>query len=294
MSNQELFVVTGASGRTGASTARALLEAGKRVRVVVRDAAKGNYWATRGAEVAIAELSDVQALKNALLGADGAYIISPSQYSSDTLFAQAGIMADAIAKAAVEVHLPKIVALSSIGADQTDGTGWIAMNRILEQSLGQIEIPVTFLRPAYFMENWNSVASIAATQNILPSFLSPLDQKTPMIATADIGLFAAAALQEIWSGVRIIELEGPSSYSPNDVAEAFSFALKNPVDPKAIPQSDWAQMLPQGFSPTAIIGFIEMTQGLNSKHITFTGKSNVDRRRGSTPLETIVATMLRS
>ena len=36
-----MYVVAGVSGNTGAATARTLIEAGERVRVLVRDAAKG-------------------------------------------------------------------------------------------------------------------------------------------------------------------------------------------------------------------------------------------------------------
>ena len=59
MSTNELYVVTGATGRTGAAAAKALLDAGNRVRVVVRDEQKGEAWARLGAEVAVADLSDV-------------------------------------------------------------------------------------------------------------------------------------------------------------------------------------------------------------------------------------------
>jgi NAD(P)H dehydrogenase (quinone) len=37
-----------------------------------------------------------------------------------------------------------------------------------------------------------------------------------MVATADIGRTAAALLQQSWSGVRLVELEGPRRYSGSD------------------------------------------------------------------------------
>ena len=289
MINKKLFVVTAVSGRTGAATARTLLDAGERVRVVVRDESKGHIWAKQGAEVAIADLSDV----DALWGVHGAYVISPQQYSSTTLFEQAEIVADAIAEAAVKVRLPKLVALSSVGADQPKGTGWISMNRMLEQSLEQVGVHVTFLRAAYFIENWSAMVDTVITESILPSFLAPLDQKIAMVATTDVGLIAADALREHWNGVRTIELEGPTPYSPNEVADTFCRALGKPIPAVEIPESDWSKMLsPHGFSLAAIDGFTEMTQGLNTKHITFTGNSKIDHRKGVTPLDTVISTML--
>jgi uncharacterized protein YbjT (DUF2867 family) len=295
MMSTELYVVTGVSGRTGAATARALLKAGKRVRVVVRESAKGNIWIDQGAEVAIADLTDISALSCALAGAEGAYILSPQQYARDDLFAQADIIASAIAEAANKARLPKLVALSSIGAEQASGTGWIAMNRILEQHLAQTGLNVTFLRAAYFMENWNPMVQITAAHGELFSFLAPLDRKLPMVATEDVGRIAAEALSEDWEGTRIIELEGPTMYSPNDVANHLAQAFKKTIPAVTIPESDWLQTLSgQGFSPAALAGFIEMTQSLNSRHIAFTDDPNMDHRKGTVSLDIIVTAMVAS
>lgn len=289
MSTTELYVVTGATGRTGAATAYTLLNAGKRVRVVVREESQGDEWAALGAEVAVADFADHFNMSKAFSGADGAYIVSPPQYASERLFSQAEAMSRSIADAATNAKLPKLVALSSVGAEQANGTGWIGMNRMLEESLSGIGIPVTFLRAAYFMENWGALVNIAVEQRLLPSFLSPLNQKFPMVATADIGRIAAEALCEHWEGVRIIDLEGPARYSPMDVAEQLSLKLGETIQTASIPESDWAMSISgQGFSSAAISGFIEMTQGINSGHIAFHDRLNVECRKGSIELGVVV------
>ena len=113
-----------------------------------------------------------------------------------------------------------------------------------------------------------------------------------MIATVDIGRIAAEVLCEKWEGVRIIDLEGPARYSPNDVAEHLSLNLGESVQPTSIPKSDWAQSIAgQGFSSAAISGFIEMTQGLNSGHIAFHDRLNVERRLGTVKLGTLLDTL---
>ncbi len=292
MNTTELYVVTGATGRTGSAVAKTLLDAGKRVRVVMRDESKGEEWTALGAEVAVADFTDRSALSKAFSGADGAYIVSPQQYSSETLFSQAELMAHSFAEAAKVAKLPKLVALSSVGAEQHEGTGWIAMNRMLEESLSVTGIPVTLLRAAYFMENWGPLIKMALQQRQLLSFLSPLNYKFPMIATVDIGRIAAEVLCENWEGVRIIDLEGPTRYSPNDVAEHLSLNLGESVQPTLIPKSDWAQSIAgQGLSSAAISGFIEMTQGLNSGHIAFHDRLNLERRSGTVKLDTVIDTL---
>ncbi|WP_429083222.1 NmrA family NAD(P)-binding protein [Aeromonas bivalvium] len=292
MSANELYVVTGATGRTGSAAAKTLLDAGKRVRVVVRDEPKGEVWAALGADVAVADFSDFAALCKAFSGADGAYIVSPPQYSSEHLFSQAGAMARSIAKAAKLANLSRLVVLSSIGAEQPEGTGWIAMNRMLEESLSDTRLPVTFLRAAYFMENWAPLVKMAVRQRQLPSFLSPLNQEFPMIAAADIGRMAAEALCENWDGVRVIDLEGPARYSPNDIAEHLSLTLGEAISPCSIPESDWAQSIAgRGFSSAAICGFIEMTQGINTGHIAFDDLLSVERRQGIITLDVVMDTL---
>ncbi|MEP2990010.1 MAG: NmrA family NAD(P)-binding protein [Parasphingorhabdus sp.] len=290
----KLYVVTGVSGRTGSAAAHALLRAGKCVRVVVRDASKGRLWARLGAEVVFADFTDLRALSSAFSGADSAYIISPPQYASNDLFEQADIMAHNIAEAVANSQLKKIVALSSIGADRTSDTGWIAMNRTLETCLSRTGVPVTFLRAAYFMENWSPLVQAAAHGELL-SFLAPLERKIPMIATEDIGRIAAQALCDDWRKVRIIELEGPARYSPEDVANSLSQALSKTVVPIELPETAWPEALSDtGFSAIALNGFVEMTKSLNSGHIGFAKNVDTDHRTGTVSLETAIGAMVSS
>lgn len=290
-----MYVVTGVTGRTGAAAARALIEAGERVRVVVRDAAKGEAWARQGAEVAVADLADVPALSDALSGARGAYLLVPPFYGAAAPIARGQAMAGAIAEAVAAARLPKLVALSSVGADRPDGTGLILVNRAIEQRLAATGVPATVLRAAYFMENWAEAAGVAAAQGMLPSLLAPLDRAIPMVATADIGRAAAEALREDWSGTRTIGLEGPATYAPNDVAAAFARALGRPVQAVAVPETEWPAALSQGgLSPDAVAGFVELNRALNSGHVDFATDPAAGHRRGTTAIDTVVAGLVKA
>jgi uncharacterized protein YbjT (DUF2867 family) len=261
------------------------------VRVVLRDASKEPQWSLLGAEVVLADFTDLRALSRAFFGADSVYIISPPEYASNDLFEQAEVIACNLSEVVGNSHLEKVVALSSIGANRTSGTGWIAMNRKLETCLSQTGVPVTFLRAAYFMENWGPLLQ-TATHGELPSFLAPLSRKIPMIAAEDIGRIAADALCEDWRNVRIIELEGPARYSPEDVANSLSRVLSKMVTPIELSENSWRKALfNAGFSDIALNGFIEMTKGLNSGHISFADDKNIDHRTGSVLLDTAIATM---
>lgn len=281
-----MYVVTGVTGRTGAVAAQTLIDAGVPVRVVVRDRTKAARWIAQGAEVAVADLADSTALTNAFVGARGAYLVKPPNYASEYLFEQAEITSRAVAKAVRQAGLPKVVLLSSVGADRLNGTGVIATNRVAEQHLGELGIPVAFLRAAYFMENWARVADSVRTLGILPSLLVPLDRAIPMVSTQDVGRVAAEILREDWTGVRTIGLDGPAPYSPNDVADIFSQILHRSVRAQALADSEWADVLAQNpFSAAAIGGFIELNHGLNSGHIAFESDETATRRNGRVPLE---------
>jgi signal transduction histidine kinase len=60
-----------------------------------------------------------------------------------------------------------------------------------------------------------------------------------MIAASDIARTAVELLDETWTGVRVIELEGPRRYSANDSAAGFGVALEHPVRTEAVPRSQW-------------------------------------------------------
>jgi uncharacterized protein YbjT (DUF2867 family) len=285
------YVVTSAAGRTGSAAARQLLAAGLPVRVVLRTEAKAAFWQQEGAEVVLADLTDLEAMRAALAGAAGAYIVTPPEYEREDLFERAEMMGDMIARAVVEAGLPKAVVLSSVGAEQPRDIGWIAKNRSIEQQMMRIETPLTFIRAAYFMENWLPMIAQALATGVLPSFLSPLDRPLPMNAAQDVGHAAAAMLLENWQGQRIVNVAGPHSFTPQELANHLAAALGRPIQAQALPEEAWpAAMAPAGFSPASLRGFIEMTRSLNNGHIAF--QPGLAMRRGTTSLSSWLSTIL--
>ncbi len=284
------YVVFGVTGRTGAAAADALLRSGHPVRVVVRDPAKGRPWAERGAEVAVADLTDLASVTRALSQVQGAYVVSPQHYNREDLFERADLIADTTARAAVAADVPRLVALSSVGADRESGTGWIRMNRMFEQRLGETGISTIFLRAAYFMENWMPMVGQAMRSGTLPTFLAPPQRPLPMVATVDVGSTAAALLQEKRMGTCAVTLSGPKDYAPNDVAAIVSATLGKPVGVAVLPEAEWPNALADAhFSQAALAGFAEMTRGLNCSHIDIKSDPGAVEWAGTTPLERVIA-----
>lgn len=285
-----MYVVFGATGQTGSAVADALLDKKLPARVVLRSDKAADAWRERGADVAFADVTDADAMTAALNGATGVYALNPPAYESADMFALAREVGARYAEAIKRSGVRKAVLLSSVGSQHAAGTGNILTTHILENIFGELAIPVTFLRAASFMDNWNGVAKVAAEKGILPSFYQPLDRKLPMVATRDIGRAAAEALTEEWTGERIIELYGAADYSPDDTAAAFARALRRDVRAVAIPESEWQRTVESfGFSPEAATSYGEMMRGFNSGHIVFENNAATETRRGETTIEDYAA-----
>src|SRR3954468_5695495 len=111
-----MYVIAGVSGNTGSIVASTLLDQGKKVRVIVRDAKKGEPWKARGAEVAVATVDDEAALTKALEGATGAYLLSPPDLGAKDFIAERRKTVDTLARAITSSKVQHVVFLSSVGA----------------------------------------------------------------------------------------------------------------------------------------------------------------------------------
>jgi NAD(P)H dehydrogenase (quinone) len=277
-----MYAITGITGQVGGAAALTLLAAHQPVRAVLRDAGKGGAWAARGCEVAVAEMTDAAALTAAFSGADGVFILLPSQFDPSPGFPEARQLVATIKAALIAARPAKVVALSTIGAQATQ-QNLLSQLGIMEQEFAALPMPVAFLRPAWFMENaaWDIAA--AQTTGEIPSFLQPLDKPVPMVATADVGRVAAELLQETWQGRRVVELEGPTPVTPDRIATTLGTLLGRPVRAQAVPRETWATLFTaQGVRNP--LPRIRMLDGFNECWIAFEGTP----RKGTIDIETVL------
>jgi uncharacterized protein YbjT (DUF2867 family) len=273
-----MFAITGVTGNVGGEVARTLLAAKQPVRAVVRDLGKGTVWAERGCEVAVADIGDASALAAAFQGVEGVFVLVPPNFDPAPGFPEAQVMADVLRSALERARPSGVVYLSTIGAQATEAN-LLSQHTIIERVLGDLSIPITFLRPGWFMENSSWDVAPARERGVIPSFLQPLDRPVPMVATADIGRVAAELLQEAWKGLRVVELEGPQRVTPNKIAATFADLLGSPVRMEAVPREAWEAMFKsQGMkNPTPRI---RMLDGFNEGWIEFErGEAGSRKRR---------------
>jgi NAD(P)H dehydrogenase (quinone) len=285
-----MFAITGVTGKVGGAVARSLLTQGQSVRAVVRDAEKGRSWSDEGCDIGIASIDDAAALAKAFEGAEGVFLMTPPDYDPEPGFPRTHKVAAAIRRAIETARPGKIVFLSTVGAHVTE-PNLLNNSKIIEEMLRTTSVPVALLRAAWFMDNaaWDVEA---ARKGVIPSFLQPLDHRIPMVASSDIAQTAAELLNETWTGVRVIELEGPKRYSANDIAAAFSAALDRPVQAEGVPRAQWETLFrSQGMKNP--MPRIRMIDGFNEGWIDFEfGEAN--SRKARTPLETVLRSLVAS
>lgn len=279
-----MYAITGITGRVGGAVARALLAKGERVRAVLRNAEKAATWTALGCEIALAEIDDGEALARAFANAEGVFWMVPPAYDPEPGFPETKAQIDALLYALAKAKPGKIVFLSTIGAQVEEYT-LLNNSKMIEAALRTLSIPRAFLRAGWFMENaaWDLPAAKAGT---IRTFLTPHELQVPMIATADIGNVGASLLRADWVGERIVELEGPRRYSPNDVAAGFAAALGHPVRVDGVPRAEWEAIFRAGGTRNPLPR-IRMLDGYNEGWIRFEG-GKAEAAFGSTTLQSVL------
>jgi uncharacterized protein YbjT (DUF2867 family) len=225
------IAVTTPTGHVGSAVADFLLDFGGdvHVRLLGRRPDKLTDFIKRGAETVIGAQDDVDYLCEATKGVDALFWATPPGYGSDNLRAFQNRLGAAAVKAIQTNKIPRVVNLSSIGANLESGTGPIAGLHDIEELLNKVSSHVTHLRPGFFFENllWQ-LDSIRNWGRIS----LPISGSTryPMIATRDIGRVAATRLANAtWSGQVVQELHGPADLCFRDVAETLAAVLGRKV-----------------------------------------------------------------
>lgn len=254
-----MFIVLGATGHVGSATAEALLAAGEAVTVVTRDAQRGEPWRARGADVAVADLHDVDRMRSVLRRGRRAFLVNPP--------ADPGGDTDAVERATVRcllaaldgAGLEKAVAQSTYGAQPGEALGDLSVLHELEQGLRVQPTPATILRAAFHMSNWDACLEPVRRDGVLATFY-PADLELPMVAPVDLGRAAARLLLEPVGREGVHHVEGPARCSSADVAAAFATALGRTVELATTPRGQWeATFRELGFAAAAARAYARMT-----------------------------------
>ncbi|MGH8591167.1 MAG: NAD(P)H-binding protein, partial [Gammaproteobacteria bacterium] len=243
-----------------------LLKAGERVRALGRSERKLAELKSARAEVFAGDATDAAFLAKTFHGADAVYTLLPTDRRSPDYRARQDQEGEAIVRAIRESSARFVVALSSLGADLSEGTGVIEGLHAQEERLKQLEgTNVLLLRPASFFENFYDQLELIKHQGIIGDAVAP-DLAVPMVATRDIADVAAQALKaRDWKGVVVRELLGPRDLTYPEAARILGERLGKPdLQYVQLSYADMAQGLVQAGSSESFAGlYVDMTRAFN-------------------------------
>ena len=228
------IVVTGATGKTGSVVANELLKAGYPIRAMVhREDDRSARLKAQGAEIAVADMSDVERVADALKGVQRAYYCPPY----DPFMIQGAV---AFAVAAKEAGLEHIVGLTQWLASPSHSSlmtrqHWL-VDRLFSSTPG---VAHTIVNPGFFAEAYLVTIGLAAHFGVFPWMYG--DSRNAPPSNEDIARVAVAALMnpERHAG-KSYRPTGPELLGAEDMAKAIGRAVRRSV--RVVPTPTWLFM----------------------------------------------------
>jgi uncharacterized protein YbjT (DUF2867 family) len=257
--SHETILVTGAAGSVG-STARTaigiLLEQGHRVRAMVRKLdARADTLRDMGAEVVVADMLDIIAVRAAMQGCSVVYFtisVSPNYLEAA---ANVAVTAKSLGVKAF-VNLSQMT-LSQMSETETTGSPEQKQEWLAEQMLRWSGLPVVYLRPTVFFDGMFLVQAAKGIRDDDAIRLPFADGKTSPIAAADVGAAAAAVLANPDPHIgKVYELTGPQSLMMAELAQEFSGALGRNIRYVNVPPQIWEAKLRELQQPAHLVAHL--------------------------------------
>lgn len=238
------ILVTGATGRQGGAVVRSLSPHGWKVRALVRDPAKpsAQRLAKSNIELVQGDLFTPASLEEALNGVYGVFSVQTmAEHGVGGEIVQGKLLADAAKKARVQHFVYSSVG----GAERESGIPHFESKWQVEKHIQALGLPTTILRPVFFMDNFASYVGTPIKQH--NTLLLPLHPETrlQMIATEDIGNFAALVFEQPTSFLgKALEIAG-DELSMTEIAETFSRVMRRTIEFVEQPMEQVIQSSPE-------------------------------------------------
>ena len=257
--SKETILVTGAAGGVGSTAHTAiagLLEQGHRVRAMVRKLdARAESLRSMGAEVVVADMLDIIAVRAAMQGCSGVYFtmsISPTYLEAATNVA---VVAKSLGVKAF-VNLSQMT-VSQMSETETTSSPHQKQHWLAEQMLQWSGLPVVYLRPTAFFDGMLLVQGAKAIREDNAIRLPFGDGKTALIAGSDVGVAAAAVLANPTPHIgKVYDLTGVQSLTMAQYAQEFSTVLGRTIQYFNVPPQIWEARLREARLPEHLIAHL--------------------------------------
>lgn len=230
----KMILITGATGQQGGAVTRHLIKNGWTVRCLVRDPNKPKAiaLAKAGATLVEGNLNDKESLMRALKGCYGLFSVQPSIGGADVETKEGNTLSDAAKTAGIK----HTVYTSVASADKRTGIPFFDSKLKIEQHIQSIGLPATIIRPAFFMENFETYFPPKEKQGTW-TLSMPLLKNRPLqlIALDDIGAFTALLFDHPEESLgKIFELAG-DELTPEQIVTNWSRISGKKVQYEEIP-----------------------------------------------------------
>lgn len=281
------IALVGATGNVAGRAAAQLVQAGAQVVVLVRHPEKLPDSLRSQVQVEQGTLEDGTFVARATRAADALLWLTPSTFVAQDFRAYTLGLAENAAQAIRENLIPRVVFVSSHGADRAD-LGHVSFAGEVEKVLAAAARHTVSLRSAGFMENLFS--SLEALKNGQLFGVLPPDKKYSLVATRDLGDVAARwLLDSSWSGHQVQGVHGPADLSAQDQVEILSHGLGQPIRYQQIPPEALRDhFLQRGASPAVAAGYCAMF-----KRFAHPDYQPTEKRTAETTTPTTLATFVR-
>ncbi|RYF86456.1 MAG: SDR family NAD(P)-dependent oxidoreductase, partial [Chitinophagaceae bacterium] len=164
-----MHIITGATGHIGSAVAETLLNKGQQVLIITRNEEKGREWRQKGAEVAIVDVNDCDALHEVFKRGTRLFLLNPPAAPDTDVIEEERKTMRSMLCALKNTNIEKVVAESTYGAHPGEGDGDLNVLYELEQGLKDLEIPASIIRGAYYMSNWDVQLEMARKTGMVRS-----------------------------------------------------------------------------------------------------------------------------
>ena len=226
-----MILITGGTGRIGRMVLEMLAAADLETRALVRDLDKARALDLPTVEFVRGDLADTASLAPALAGIDRVVLIST--FSQDMVQLQTS-MVEAAARAPLR---PRIVKLSSLGADPDSPVPMFRWHGGAERAIEQAGLPWTFIRPTYFMQN---ALVMAGGMRKDRSFALPASgAAVAQVDTRDIAAVILRVLIEADHEGKSYDLTGPEPLTWFEVAGILSAVAGGPISYEPVTPAEY-------------------------------------------------------
>lgn len=238
-----MILVVGGTGRLGGSIARALLDGGKAVRVLVRE---GSSFDDARAETVRGDLKNPDSLRKACEGVDvvvtTANAIAPRQAedSIDSVDRSGNRNLIGAAQAEGARHF---VFVSVLGASADHDVPFVRAKGETEQVLRESGLSWTILQPDPFMDIWFPFIIGPALEGGAVTLVGEGRQRHSMVAMQDVVGYAVAAVEREEAANRVLPIGGePVTW--RDVVDTFAEVLGRQIPVQTVPLGEPVPGLP--------------------------------------------------